>query len=306
MIPRSQLPTGRRPTGDARAAFTLLEMLVAAAILVLIIFSLYQMFNYTQRAFRGGVTQVDVNEGGRAVMEVVTRELEQAVPSLVDGVLNVFIMTNYNAPGVLLVGNPVDGFTNVFRLQDVYCLQPNRDQWRSVGYFVAEITTNAGDLKLLASGVGSLFRYEARTNRLAAAPPVRNRMFDGFVNPLPSTATQRLLDGVVHFRVSALNADGAAMLTPYTALPGEALASLATQPNRELLTKFFDTSAELPAYLEIELAVVEPSVLEIIKARTEGLPAGPATTARIQSLIADQANRVHVFRQRIPVRSVIR
>jgi type II secretory pathway pseudopilin PulG len=306
MTPRLQSPAGRHPARGARAAFTLLEMLVAASILVLIIFSLYQMFNYTQRAFRSGVTQVDVNEGGRAVMEVVTREFEQAVPSLVDGVLNLFIMTNYVSPGVLLVGNPVDGYTNIFRLQDAYCLQPVRDQWRAVGYFVAESTTNASDVKLLASGVGTLFRYEAVTNRLGSAPPARNWMFNGFVNPPANAPVQRLLEGVVHFRVSALDINGVPMFAPYTALPADAVGYLATQPNRQFLTKFFDTAAELPAYLELELAVVEPSVLEIIKARTEGLAPGPVTTARIQSLLADQSPRVHVFRQRIPVRSVPR
>lgn len=295
----------RVPRGG-RSAFTLLEMLVSASALVLIVFSLYQMFNQTQRAFRSGVTQVDVNEGGRAVMELVTREFEQAVATRLDDVVNLFISTNYAAPGALLVGNPVDNFTNVFRLQDAFCLQPDREDWRAIGYFVGETTTNAGDAKLLASGVGSLFRYAATTNRLTAFPPGRNWMFNGFANPGTNATTQRILDGVVGFRVDALDQQGRRLLSDYTTLPADALGYLAPPAGRPALTKFFEVDGSLPAYLELELAVVEPDVLAIIKARTEGVPAGPMATAVIQSLLADQANRVHVFRQRIAIRSVPR
>ena len=43
--------------------------MVSVTLLVVIIFSLYKMFDQTQRAFRGGVKLVDVMEGGRAATE---------------------------------------------------------------------------------------------------------------------------------------------------------------------------------------------------------------------------------------------
>lgn len=299
-----QSPARRVRRGTA--AFTLLEMMVSVSALVLIIFSLYQMFNQTQRAFRGGVTQVDVNESGRAVVEVVTREFEQAVATRFNGVVNLFLSTNFASPGPLLVTNPVDNFVSVLRLQDLYCLQPDRDDWRSIGYFVGETTTNASDQKLLASGVGSLFRYESRTNRLTDQPPQRNWMFNGFANPGTNATVQRIIDGVVGFRIDALDDQGRPILSDYNNLPADALGFLTPPAGRPAYTKFFDVDGSLPAYLELELAVVEPDVLGIIKARTEGLPAGPATTARIQSLLGTQANRVHIYRQRIAIRSVPR
>jgi len=289
-----------------RAAFTLLEMMVAASLLVVIIFSLYQMFNYTQRAFRVGVTQVDVNEGGRAVMELVTRELEQTTTASLDDVVNLFISTNFSSPGFLLVTNPTDNSVSAFQLLDAYCLRRDRDDWRATGYFVAEITTNTSDLKLLSAGVGALFRYESSTNRLTTNQATRNWMFNGFANPGTNAGVQRIIDGVVHFRVNALDAAGRLLRSPYTALPADALNYLQPPATRPPLTQFFDTDDDLPAYLELEFAVVEPAVLEIIKARTEGLAAGPATTTRVQALLGSQASRVHVFRQRIAVRSVPR
>ena len=39
------------------------------------------MFSQTQRAFRLSMTQADILEAGRAVTEMIPRELEQTVPS---------------------------------------------------------------------------------------------------------------------------------------------------------------------------------------------------------------------------------
>jgi hypothetical protein len=304
-----QLVGRRRLPRSARAAFTLLEMLVSASVLVLIIFSLYLMFNYTQRAFRGGVTQVDVQEAGRAVMEMVTREFEQTTATQVENLVNPFLMTNNVAPGPLLVTNEVGTPPYAvldFWLEDAFCLRPEGNRWRATGYFVGETTTNASDVRLLAAGIGTLFRFEASTNRLSATPPARNWMFNGFVNTANPISAQRVIDGVIHFRINALDENGRVLYAPYTALPADAVGHLAMVPNRERLTKYFDLGDTLPAYLEFELAVVEPDVLAIIKARTEGLAPGPATTARVQSLLGSQANRVHVFRQRIAIRSAPR
>ena len=61
-------------------AFTLVEILVTVALLSFIILGLFAMFNQVQRAFRSSMNQVDQLEAGRAVTEMLPRELEQIDP----------------------------------------------------------------------------------------------------------------------------------------------------------------------------------------------------------------------------------
>src|SRR5881296_3237368 len=60
-----------------RRAFTIVELLVAISVLTLIVLVLYGMFDQVQKALRGNVAQVDVFEGGRAAMQLLSREMEQ-------------------------------------------------------------------------------------------------------------------------------------------------------------------------------------------------------------------------------------
>ena len=52
------------------------------------------MFNQIQRAFRSSMTQVDKLEAGRAVTEMLPRELEQISPSgyLYPGAVNFYVL----------------------------------------------------------------------------------------------------------------------------------------------------------------------------------------------------------------------
>ena len=64
----------------AERALTLLEMMVAMSLLLVIVVGLYAMFDQTQRAFRGSLTQSDVLEAQRASMYIMSLELEQCRP----------------------------------------------------------------------------------------------------------------------------------------------------------------------------------------------------------------------------------
>ena len=66
-----------RLRASRRRAFTILELLVAVSVMTLVIYVLYALFNQTQMALRKNASQVDVNEGGRAAMEMIVRELSQ-------------------------------------------------------------------------------------------------------------------------------------------------------------------------------------------------------------------------------------
>ena len=71
---------------DARCAnaFTLIEVLVVVTLLSFIVIALMAVFNATQKAFRASVTQSDVLEGGRAVMDLMTEDLKGMTAS--DGI----------------------------------------------------------------------------------------------------------------------------------------------------------------------------------------------------------------------------
>jgi hypothetical protein len=60
------------------AGFTLVEVLVGMAILVMVVAMLCQMLNHVSRIWLLGHAQVERSEGGRAALEFITRELEAA------------------------------------------------------------------------------------------------------------------------------------------------------------------------------------------------------------------------------------
>src|SRR6266567_1993103 len=69
------------PSFRPRSAFSLIELLVAVGLMSLIVLGLLVMFQQTQRAFTGSMTQVDMLEGARATTDLIERELEQMTPS---------------------------------------------------------------------------------------------------------------------------------------------------------------------------------------------------------------------------------
>ncbi|SVB29165.1 uncharacterized protein METZ01_LOCUS182019, partial [marine metagenome] len=77
-------------------AFTLLELLVAVSVMTLIIYALYALFNQTQMALRKNAAQVDVNEGGRAAMEMIVRELSQMEVSGYPAIINLQTQLKYS------------------------------------------------------------------------------------------------------------------------------------------------------------------------------------------------------------------
>ncbi|MEW6303612.1 MAG: prepilin-type N-terminal cleavage/methylation domain-containing protein [Verrucomicrobiota bacterium] len=253
-------------------ALTLLELMVAVTILTVIILGLYSMFDRTQSAFRASITQVDVLEQGRAVVELLSRELEQMRASQQVGGTNLYV-----AP-IPFVGSftqsRFDGtvyFTNEH--QEVFFL--NRpDHWHGIAYLVVAGSTNAADQVLYANGVGTLARYETATNQHLL---ISNNLLTTFLNLTNLSNYQRVAEGVVHFAVRAYDTNGLLLLT----------------------NSYAFTNQDLPSYLEVELGVLETKAYE--QARSI------LNTNDQRAFLSDSNNirgsRVHMFVQRIPVRS---
>jgi hypothetical protein len=321
------------------AAFSLIEIMVTIALLSFIVLGLLAMFNQTQRAFRSSMTQVDVLEAGRAVTDIIARDMEQMVAGHLaymknsDGSFHISTnffaeMTPFMMQGVLqgLAGTgpgPQECRTNVF--QDVFCLTKQNLDYIGIGYHIQPDPCNF---------VGTLYRFSTNRPKSAFGPP-----FDAI--GLPYNATQlswefrnatnmppgssgppgmsRIADGVVHFQVTAYDTNGMPFsfynVSPYYGwfrtnglAPVSASGSgygnmqnsrvmIGNAAMRDRLNYYFFSNA-VPAYVEVEVAFLEPHILDRLKGIGNLNP-----TAQLQYLSNHVAN-VHLFRRRIPIRNV--
>jgi type II secretory pathway pseudopilin PulG len=300
------LPTdsniGPRNSGfRSTVAFSLVEILVVMSLLTFIILGLLTMFSQTQRAFRDSMHQVDVLESGRLVMDMVSRELEQMAapnsPPIIYGA-SVWQCTNFFAERSSLPTYqelPGSAQPRANELQRVFFLNYFNQDWTGIGYQVISDAPNAG--------VGTLYRFCATNSRFA--PVDLSRYF----LTAPLTNLNRIADGVVHFRVRTFATNGFPLVSGTVAqpaffyvedLPGPPQTRYAPVRNTVVYDPdqravYFRSNA-LPAYVELELGILEPQILQHFRA----IPVG---VARAQYL-SNHVGNVHLFRQRIPIRNV--
>jgi type II secretory pathway pseudopilin PulG len=329
--------------GQAAAAFTITELMVAVSLMTLIVYALYSMFNQTQRALRSNEAQVDSTERGRGVLELVSREMESARVGLRADTTNLWLRTPGNVPTLAqkdaITGDPAAALpmrTN--RFDDVYYLTKSDKAWRGVGYIVLQSTnipTKGEALDRPGGGLGTLYRYETPlTNRDYAFPSTN--LFSGFVKSLPAPNTtlwstnatnfSQISQGIVHFRVLPYDTKGQLMAFYTTNLDSEyrmvrtgplgvlkyplsnipqnyitnatVLIGQGSQADPLSTSTTFRSNA-LPAYLELELGVLEPDALRTYNQMIKD-EQGPQARAFLERRIA----KVQIFRKRIPLRTV--
>lgn len=288
-------PTTSIPTPIARAnpttradAFSLVEVMVAVTLMSVIVLGLLAMFSQTQRAFRAGMTQVDIMEAGRAACEMIAREMEQTAPTRQTNSVNFYAAWNnyllrQQLPGPDLLGQ-TQWRTSV--LQDVFFTTRENQTWSGIGYRVAS-----------PDYVGTLYRYE---NNCSAIDAYRLKDLGPTVF---SARSNRVVDGVVHFRVLAYDRLGR-LLNPDSYLANGAAPPAVVATNSIWLNynntsplsyeyQFFSNA--VPAYVEVELGILENKVAE----RCRNLP----LTSQLKFL-ESKAGNVQIFRQRVPVHNV--
>lgn len=302
--------------------FSLVELMVAVSIMLVIIYALYAMFNQTQKALRGNLTQVDVLESGRAASEMIGRELEQITACDLRGTINLYAGMTPAQPLMQmdLDQNPSRPPLRTNILQEVFFLSRQTNRWYGTGYRVIGAV----------SGVGTLYRLSASTNFYDLN---HTNLISQFVNA-PAAADSRtgqlatnyhrVADGIVHFRLTAYDPDGRRLdavstnVSPsYRILrtdragnrlglfssaaqgedPNVILQADPRDPTRTQTRVFFVSNA-VPGYLELELGVLEPTTLK----QYDSLRDSPNTAA---SFLKKQAAKVHLFRQRIPIRTAL-
>jgi type II secretory pathway component PulJ len=316
--------------GPRNSAFSLIEILVTVALLTVIILGLVAMFNQTRKAFTSSFTQVDVLESGRSTADILAREMEQMAPYGVSNIANFYVDSPQmlNAFPVLIqpLVTPNDNRTNL--LEEVFYLTVYNQQWTCVGY----------KLDNYANGIGSLYRFTANINNATSLKNIVSN-FNYFLATAPTypntNGFSRLIDGVVDFRIHALDANGVGFgyfvfngqyPSNYINFPGQLYpygmgtnsqyvgtvaysASVAVtnysspsyNPDMSGDFSYKFTSNSIPAYVELELGVLEDRTLARYNAFTNAV-VGYNTPA--WGYLTNHAGQVHLFRQRIPIRNV--
>ena len=276
-----------RPT-----AFSLVEILVTVALLSFIIIGLVAMFSQTRRAFTSSLTQVDVLESGRSAADIISREMEQMATASSYSVNNFFVDVPANSIGYPALRQALVD-TNDFRtnfIQEVFFLTRNNQQWTSIGYKVF-----SG-----ANGIGTLYRYSdsatvSPTNILTLA-----NQANYFYNATPPTTNfSRLIDGVVDFRIRAYDVNGNQFLP--TNSPLHTIRVKFDYTIDEYSYSYFSSNS-LPAYVEIELGILEDRALARYRSLTNGV--NNASGSAAWTYLSNHVGQVHIFRQRVTIRNV--
>jgi type II secretory pathway component PulJ len=284
----------RRDGSLALRAFTVVELMVAISVMTLIVLVLYGLFDQTQRAMRGNVSQVDVLEGGRATMEMITRDFEELRASGVRSATNLFVQLT---AAQTLQSLPGEGQLRISSLQECFFLTKPGRHWQQFGYVVVpERILN------VAQPLGTLYRVALSnhvsnfTSNSLSGLYITNR--DNMLAYGTNTLFQRVTDGVVHFRVRVLDARGirhsptntvSTNMTIFMQL--DPISNLATE--RELRYAFLEDA--LPAAVEVELGILDPQAV----GRLRSMP-NPTMAAEF---LSRQSGRLHIFHQRIPIRT---
>ncbi len=364
---KTSLPIKIHPVG--KNAFSLVELLVAVALMTVIIVGLYSMFNETQRALRTNVSQVDVLEAGRSAIELIVQDIQQAeapgplrqapsrkiffpppyeitVASAITNRSPHFwsgIQTNRSRPYFTepMIQNLADDTRRINILQEVFFLTRSNLNWVAKGYFVSysptnPISPNAPD----KISYGTLFRFASPNVIIDPIDPDRDRIFEpnrrinsrllkNFVGVYQQVKKENnfqasdlnngrrkisvafpLIDGVVHFKMQPVDSLGQLMRywtnNPTAELVGRQshyrYGSVVLKPDdaaglygeigavAKTRSAFYDDA--LPAYVELEIGILDPATLEKVKSM-EGNP------ELVKDFLRQQAGNVHLFHRMV-------
>ena len=276
-------------------AFSLIEIMVVVALLSLIVVALMAVFSSTQRAFRSGVTQTDVMEGGRAAMDLMATDLHGVAPSggVTNGPVNFAVLANSHAYYPLVQPLPGSAVLRTNLLNYFFVLSRQHTKWIGVGYVVDN--TNGSTLY-------PLYRFYAETN-LAAGPLSLFNSFSAAVAASQWNSMSHLIDCVVHLNLHAYDTAGGWInnaTAPYTnAVNTRFFSVVYGEP------QIYMFSNTVPAAVELEVGVLEDRARSRAESLPDNAPAAPPNDRRTLFL-QSQAGAVHIFRTRVTVPNVDR
>jgi len=200
-------------------------------------------------------------------------------------------------------------------VQDLFFMTHQQRSWKGIGFRVLPDHTRTNDDSWRQREVRSLYRFETRAREFDVTTSTRNPGWSFLrAAPLPEndpTNFFKIADGVVHFRATALDFKG----RPYDYLmrrtnapaplglpanlfvndPLYASNVYVLRDSRDFETATVFVMDALPSYVDIELGILEPKVVEQYYAIPD-LNQG-------REFLRKQASKVHLFRKRIPIRA---
>ncbi len=219
--------------------------------------------------------QVDVLESGRAINQLLSRELQELSAARFPSAIN-FAAVSY-PPLVLPLTSGGTGESREYRLQNLTFLTQENDQWTGTLYTIVD----AG------LGVGTLYRYVTPN-----FPGVSNNVLISTLQNAPLTDFHRVADGIVHFKVLAYDANGLLFNSSLTNLPiGLVMTNLLNGDY-----DYYFRGDALPSYLDVELGVLDPRAVAQFRARTNN-------PVLARSYLINHVGSIHLFKQRIPIRN---
>ena len=242
--------------------------MVSVTLLAVIMIGLLSMFQHTQRALHVAVTQSDVFENIRGAIQLVSRDLTEMTAYGEADVTNaVFKRFDNQVPTVTLPS----GIDQNLRMYEVFWLTRVNDQWQGIGYYVSNDPVIPGN-----AGVGTLYRFAETASRSSVPGLLRDYNSLTFTN-------HRVSDGIVHFSLEAVYLSGANGF-------GQPIFTRGSPSLR---------SNDLPAFVDVEIGVLEPATLKQFQALSS------VNVASAQTFLADHVGKIHFFRERVPIRNFI-
>jgi type II secretory pathway pseudopilin PulG len=251
-----------------RGAFSLIEIMLAVALMTIIMLGLLAMFYQTQRAMRVGNAQVNVMGTGDAAIQLMANELKQVVAAGHESIPNLEARTPY----LPLFWTRSFGSPQSTYLQELFFIRRNSLDWVGTGYFVDPVADKGG------AGVLYRFRWSEPATRSNALNTIYNEY-----QKAKNTTVPRLADRVAHLQLHAFTADGEPYIT------------------NTVVPNLLFTNYDLPSYLDLELAVIEPKPYDRFRARHDS---NDVNTPLALAYLTNQLDRLHIFRRRIPIRTV--
>ena len=276
--------------------------MVVVVLMSVVILGLTAMFTQTQRAFKAGMTQTDILEGGRMATEMLSRELEQIVPGYATlnlGRTNFYTVQESEFP-MNLPANAAAQRTNI--VSRIFYLTHENQTWKGIGYYLVPDSTVSPGLPL---GVLDRFELSASAATFGRQPSLMISNFNRAMVGLSYQGTvSRILDGVLSFNFRTYDTNGYWINPSGPPTPlGQIWIHSDWSPNFPIPTypmrvDYHFVSNAVPAYVEFELGVLEQGALDHYKS----IPVW-----QVQSnYLWQQSGRVQVFRQRVSVRNVDR
>jgi len=231
-----------------RTAFTLVELLVAMAILAIIILMMAQIFTESTRAFDMGIALADQNLKGRMILDFMAREISQAVA---DGTL----AFKLDSEDIKLFGGGVeDGDKLQFVALSNYIDEGGERQTQEIIYWVEEMKDDNGDI---LPGRYRLRRWYKRDALTCYNKPSPNKWWADEPNFDRQIQANDLAENIAGFQVWC-----------YAGPDTEAMYSfdstkLVSIMKKGTTTKVGETINELPMWIEISLMMFDEDDAEM-------------------------------------------